>query len=383
MKIVADENIPLLHECFGSLGEVVALQGREITAGDIADADALLVRSVTKVNEALLAQASSLRFVGSCTAGVDHIDQQALARRGVSFANAPGCNARSVVEYVLCALDILADRDGFVLEARKVGIVGHGQVGSRLYQALAKLGVEVMAYDPLCERTPGIRFEELDTLIQTCDVIALHTPLTRDEDFSTYHMFDYEKLSQIKPGSILINGGRGPVIDNQALLKVLEDGLDISVVLDVWEHEPDVDLDLLARVDIGTPHIAGYSLDGKISGTEMVYKGLCQTFGLPARVRLAAITPMPALKRIGFNDSASAAQAAGIAMKSVYDLRRDDALMRRLASMDKDARCIEFDRMRKSYRERREFSTLTVQARKCEAQVQERLKALGFHLQES
>ncbi|KEQ17215.1 4-phosphoerythronate dehydrogenase PdxB [Endozoicomonas numazuensis] len=383
MKIVADENIPLLHECFGSLAEVVALQGRDITAGDIIDADALLVRSVTKVNRALLSQASSLRFVGSCTAGVDHIDQQELNGRGISFSNAPGCNARSVVEYVLCALDILADRDGFELEKRKVGIVGHGQVGSRLYQTLDGLGVEVMACDPLCERVPDVRFESLETLIQQCDVIALHTPLTRNVEYPTHHLLDYDKLSQIKSGAILINAGRGPVIDNQALLRVLEEGLDISVVLDVWEHEPDVNLDLLARVDIGTPHIAGYSLDGKITGTEMVYKGLCQTFGLPARVRLAAITPMPALNRIAFNDSATAAQAAGMAMKSVYDLRRDDALMRRLFRMDQEARCIEFDRMRKHYCERREFSTLTVQARKCEAGVQERMKALGFHLQVS
>ncbi|WP_257252425.1 MULTISPECIES: 4-phosphoerythronate dehydrogenase PdxB [unclassified Endozoicomonas] len=382
MKIVADENIPLLHECFGALGEVMALQGRDITAGDIAGADALLVRSVTKVNESLLSQASSLRFVGSCTAGVDHIDQQALTKRGITFANAPGCNARSVVEYVLCALDILADREGFKLEKRKAGIIGHGQVGSRLYKTLEGLGVEVMACDPLCERTPGVRFEPLETLLQQCDVIALHTPLTRNVKYPTHHMLDYDRLSQIKPGSILINAGRGSVIDNQALLKVIEEGLDLSVVLDVWEYEPDVNLDLLARVDIGTPHIAGYSLDGKISGTETVYKALCQAFGLPGRVRLAAITPMPALKRMGFNDSATAAQAAGLAMKSVYDLRRDDALMRRLFFMDKKARRIEFDRMRKHYRERREFSTLTVQARKCETGVQAHLKALGFHLQE-
>ncbi|WP_422137627.1 4-phosphoerythronate dehydrogenase PdxB [Endozoicomonas sp. ALC020] len=382
MKIVADENIPLLHECFGALGEVVALHGRDITASDIADADALLVRSVTVVNEALLRQASSLRFVGSCTAGVDHIDQQTLAGRGITFANAPGCNARSVVEYVLCALDILADRDGFSLVNRKVGIVGHGQVGSQLYKTLEWLGVEVMACDPLCERTAGVRFESLETLLRQCDVIALHTPLTQDVDYPTYHMLDYDRLSKIKPGSILINAGRGPVIDNQALLELLEEGLDLSVVLDVWEYEPDVNLDLLARVDIGTPHIAGYSLDGKISGTEKVYKALCQTFGLPCRVRLAAITPMPALKRMGFNDSATAAQAAGIAMKSVYDLRRDDALMRRLITMKKEACAIEFDRMRKHYRERREFSTLVLQAKKCEPKVQEHLKALGFNLQE-
>ena len=166
MKIVADENIPLLHETFSGLGEVVALPGRSITSQDLIEADALLVRSVTKVDESLVA-GSSLKFVGSCTAGIDHVDRDALTGSGINFANAPGCNARSVVEYVLSALDVLAERDGFQWRDRTVGIVGKGQVGDRLYRTLADLGVQVMAHDPLCEQIEGVEFVELAELIQS------------------------------------------------------------------------------------------------------------------------------------------------------------------------------------------------------------------------
>ena len=381
MKIVADENIPLLHECFSSLGEVVALSGRDITAKDLVGADALIIRSVTKVTEALLREASSLKFVGTCTAGVDHVDQQALQDKGVAFANAPGCNARSVVEYVLCALDILAERDGFRLEDRTVGIIGKGQVGGRLYQVLVDLGVRVLVNDPLCEQVSGIDFVSRDELIAECNVIALHTPLTKNCEFPTHHLIAEPQLRAMKPGTVLINAGRGPVIDNKALLKVLKEKQDLRVVLDVWEYEPQVDPELLSLVDIGSPHIAGYSLDGKITGTEMVYKALCQTLGLPARVKLGAITPIPALKRIGFTDEASEDQVARLAMRAVYDIRKDDALMRQLLALSEDERTLRFDAMRKNYAERREFSTLKLQVSKCAEAVQKKVEVLGFNLQ--
>ena len=379
MKIVADENIPLLNECFGSLGEIVALSGRAITPDDLIGVDALLVRSVTRVNEDLIKD-SSLRFVGSCTAGVDHIDRTFLADRGIAFANAAGCNARSVVEYVLCALDVLAERDGFNLQDRVVGIIGKGQVGGRLYKTLEGLGVQVVASDPLCERDPSVEFVELDELIRRCDVIAIHTPLTRTGPYPTHHLIGSEQLKKMQPGTVLVNAGRGPVVDNSALLECLRSGQELSTVLDVWEYEPEVNSDLLALVDIGTPHIAGYSLDGKITGTEMVYKSLCRHFGLPARVRPGAVTPISPLKKIGYTDSASATQAASVAMRAVYDIRRDDALMRKLLKLALDDRKLAFDGMRRNYAERREFSTLKIHARKCSVEVQKTLSALGFQV---
>ncbi|MRI35403.1 4-phosphoerythronate dehydrogenase PdxB [Endozoicomonas sp. OPT23] len=379
MKIVADENIPLLHETFSGLGEVVALPGRSISPDDLVGADALLVRSVTKVNASLVT-GSSLKFVGSCTAGVDHVDGDALAELGISFANAPGCNARSVVEYVISALDVLAERDGFRWQDRTVGIIGKGQVGGRLYGTLAGLDVQVMANDPLCEQVEGVQFVELEELIQRCDVIAVHTPLTKNCDFPSHHLIGEAELDAMKPGTILINAGRGPVVDNRALLKVLKAGKNLSAVLDVWEHEPEVDPELLAWVDIGTPHIAGYSLDGKVTGTEMVYQSLCQTFGLPARVRLGAITPIPVLRKMIFTEDVTADQAARLAMRAIYDIRRDDARLRQSMKLPEVERAVAFDVMRKNYAERREFGTLRVRAGRCTEAVRNTLSGLGLQL---
>ncbi len=378
MKIVADENIPLLMECFGAIGNVVALPGRTISADDLKDADALLVRSITRVDKTLL-ENSPVKFVGTATAGHDHLDCEYLASRNITFTNAPGCNARAVVEYVLAALDVLAERDGFDLRQRTVGVIGKGQVGGRLYEVLRGLGVKVYANDPLCEPIDSVGFLDLESLIDRCDIICLHTPLTREGDYPSYHLIGTEQLARMKPGTILINAGRGPVVDNRALKKRLQDCPDLSVVLDVWEFEPDVDPGLMQLVDIATPHIAGYSLDGKIAGTGMIYKALCQSFGLPARVRLAAITPDPVLKNIGFSNDATIDDAHSIAIRAVYDIRRDDGVMRKkFSGLDQENRKIAFDLLRRNYPVRREFSTLKVQTKKCTSEVQRALKALNF-----
>lgn len=374
---MADENIPLVRECFAGLGDVVTLPGRSLTADDLAGADVLVARSVTKVNKELI-QNSSLKFVGTCTAGCDHIELPALKEQGVGFSNAPGCNARSVVEYVLCALDILAERDGYCITGRTVGIVGKGQVGGRLYRALQALGVRVMANDPLLEAEAGVELVELDELLERCDVIALHTPLTTSGDYPTYHLFGEQQLLAMKHGTVLINAGRGAVVDNRALLNVLKARDDLSVVLDVWEHEPEVDPELLELVDIGTPHIAGYSLDAKVTGTVMVYQALCRFLGLPARTSQQDLTPLPPLMKLDFTGTVDADQAASVAMRATYDIRRDDALMRRLLKMEPEARKLAFDFMRKNYSERREFSTLKIDASRSSQEVQQRLQALGF-----
>ncbi|WP_263078602.1 4-phosphoerythronate dehydrogenase PdxB [Endozoicomonas sp. Mp262] len=377
MKIVADENIPLINECFGSMGEIIRLPGRAITSGDVKQADALLVRSVTRVDEALVA-GSSLKFVGTATAGVDHIDQSALADRGIGFVSAPGCNATAVSEYVLCALDILAERYRFNLEQRTFGIVGKGQVGSRLMRTLQGLGYRVLVNDPLCERVEGVEFVELDQLIQCCDVLSLHTPLTTDGPFPTHHLINDQRIKAMKPGTVLVSAGRGAVVDNDALRNCLKQGQDLKVVMDVWEHEPSVDHELLGLVDLASPHIAGYSLDGKVTGTEMIYKAFCQYFGLPARVRTAAITPMAPLRMISFTENSTVASAASTALRAIYDIRRDDAWMRRLPELEKEAARLEFDRMRKSYPVRRELSTLKVRLKHCGEEMAGYLAALGL-----
>lgn len=389
MKIVADENIPLLMECFGGMGEVVALPGREISAEDVKEADALLVRSVTRVDAALL-EGSSVKFVGTATAGFDHIDREYLQSRHVAFSHAPGCNATAVVEYVLAALDVLSERDGFSLQDRRVGIVGKGQVGGRLYQMMKRLGVTVCACDPfleqgLLEQEKGgdddVHFVSLDKLIETSDVICLHTPLTTDGPYPSYHMIDTPQLASMKRGTILINAGRGAVVNNEALKETLGKRQDITVVLDVWEFEPDADTELMNRVAIATPHIAGYSLDGKIRGTGMIYKALCHCFGLPARVRMAAVTPLPVLKQMSFFDSVEVSETCSRAIRAVYDIRRDDSCMRKaLLGLEQSDRMQAFDRLRKQYPDRREFTTLKVSARDCSESIIHTLDVMNFKL---
>ncbi|MDP0563103.1 MAG: 4-phosphoerythronate dehydrogenase PdxB [Candidatus Endonucleobacter sp. (ex Gigantidas childressi)] len=379
MKIVADENIPLLKECFGKMGDVVALLGRGITAADVHDADVLLVRSVTKVDE-LLVNNTSLKFVATATAGVEHIDKELLKRLGISFFNAEGCNATAVSEYVLSAIDILSERHCFNLRSRTFGIVGMGQVGSRLVNIFQRLGLMVLVTDPLCEKVEGVEYVSLEKLIECCDVISLHTPLTVDGPFSTHHMFKKPELEAMRDGTVLINASRGAVIDNLALRQCLEGGKDLKVVMDVWEHEPDIDCELLKLVDLATPHIAGYSLDGKITGTEMIYKAFCKYFGLPARVRTAAITPIPPLRMMGFVDNSTVENVTSTAIRAVYDIRRDDAWMRQLLLMDKDKARHAFDRMRANYPVRREFSTLRIKLKRCSEEVREKISSLGFNV---
>ncbi|MDB2384609.1 4-phosphoerythronate dehydrogenase PdxB [Endozoicomonas sp.] len=377
MKIVADENIPLLKECFGDIGTIVARPGREMTPADVHDADALLVRSVTRVNQALL-EDSSVKFIATATAGVDHIDQEYLEQRQIGFAYAPGCNATAVTEYVLAALDILAEKYGFSLQDRTVGVVGKGQVGRRLVQTLQRMGVKVLVSDPLCEPVEGVALVSLNQLIQCCDVISLHTPLTTTGFHPTYHMIAANELKAMKPGTVLISAGRGAVVDNNALQACLESGQDLKVVIDVWEQEPAVNQGLLTGVELGTPHIAGYSLDGKIAGTELIYRAFCTFFGLPARVRTAAITPIAPLRTMGFAESVSVTAAASLAIRGVYDIRRDDMWMRRLLAMDQASARHAFDRMRKTYPVRREFSTLRMRLQCSDEAARERLVSLGF-----
>ncbi|MDP0588518.1 MAG: 4-phosphoerythronate dehydrogenase [Candidatus Endonucleobacter bathymodioli] len=380
MKIIADENIPLLKECFGEMGDLVAILGRGITAEDVHNADALLVRSVTKVNELLVNNNTSLKFVATSTSGVDHIDQQLLQRLGISFFSAEGCNATAVSEYVLSALDILSEKYCFNLRDRTFGVVGSGQIGSRLVNIFQHIGLRVLVTDPLCEKAGGVEYVSLEKLIECCDVISLHTPLTVDGPFPTYHMIKKHELEAMRDGTVLISAGRGAVVDNLALQQCLKSGKDIKVVMDVWEHEPDIDFELLKRVDLATPHIAGYSLDSKIAGTEMIYKAFCRCFGLPARIRTAAITPIPSLRMMSFIENSTVEEVASAAIRAVYDIRRDDAWMRQFLLMDKDEAKRAFDLMRANYPVRREFSTLRIKLKRCSDEARKKISSLGFHV---
>jgi erythronate-4-phosphate dehydrogenase len=285
MRIVADENIPLVNAFFGHMGEVVCLPGRTMTATDVRDADALIVRSVTKVNPALL-DGSKVKFVGTCTIGVDHLDHTYLAANGIGWSSAPGCNANSVVEFVyaaLCHLDIN-------WLPVKFGIIGCGNVGGLLYKRLKAQGADVRCYDPNLTLTQNPDLTSLDEVL-ACDVISMHTPLVTTGPHPSFHLLGRKELLQLKTGAVLINCGRGPVINNQALLDVLAERDDLRVVLDVWEPEPDISLELLNRVLLGSPHIAGYSYDGKLNGTEMIYQALCRHLDKSPQSSLTTLVP--------------------------------------------------------------------------------------------
>jgi len=366
MKIVADENIPYVKEAFGSLGEVVTLPGRRVDAASVRDAEMLLVRSITAVNSALL-EGSNVRFVGTATIGTDHVDEEYLESRGIAFASAPGSNANSVAEYIVAALLTLAGRKNFRLKGKIIGVIGVGNCGSRVVKKAEALGMKVLLNDPPLQRQTGdLKYRPIEELLNA-DILTLHVPLTHEGIDSTYHLVGEAFLKRLRPECILINTSRGAVVDNQALLSALDSGKINGAVLDVWENEPTIDLDLLDRVDQGTSHIAGYSLDGKANATMMLYEAACSFLGAEPRLDVSSVLPEPDCARIECRDVTSG-QASGrddedtIAdvVRAVYDIERDDAALRELHDVGPGDRAASFDRLRKEYPVRREFHNTEV-----------------------
>ncbi|WP_458128080.1 4-phosphoerythronate dehydrogenase PdxB [Pseudomonas sp. Z2-11] len=376
MLIVADENIPLLDAFFQGFGEIRRVPGRGIDRALVEQADVLLVRSVSQVNRALL-EGSKVRFVGTCTIGTDHLDLEYFAEAGIRWASAPGCNARGVVDYVLGSLMTLAEIEGADLAQRTFGVVGAGQVGGRLIKVLKDLGWAVKVCDPPRQAAEGGDYLSLEQIIEQCDVISLHTPLTRDGEQPTWHLFDEQRLNKLKSGTWLINAARGPVIDNTALREVLLEREDLQAVLDVWEREPTVDVDLADLCVIATPHIAGYSLDGRQRGTAQIYEALCGFLQRPVEVSLAELLPRPWLAGLTLDAATDPAWALAALCRSVYDPRRDDADFRRsLIGTDSEQRSA-FDALRKHYPPRREIDSLKVRIEGQSPTLENIVAALG------
>ncbi|MAR92334.1 MAG: 4-phosphoerythronate dehydrogenase [Pseudomonadota bacterium] len=362
MKILVDENIPVAEACFGQLGEVVPVSGRHLRAAQVRDADALIVRSVTPVNESLLA-GSRIGFVGTATIGVDHIDQAYLAAHGIGFASAPGCNARSVVEYVAAALMELEASRRFSLSGKSIGIIGVGNVGSRLRQLCEALGLRVLACDPPLQARGEPGLVSADEAWQA-DIVSLHVPYNLNGVHGTHHLADYQRLSRMLPGAVLINTARGPVVDNRALSRVLDERYDLAVVLDVWEGEPFVNMELASQVDIATPHIAGYSHDGKVRGTWMIYQALCRHLGqAPQVTETDLIDPALTLTLDPCAGTADTPTSARDLITRIYDIREDDLGLRASLRLPRERRAQAFDALRRQYRVRREFQSVQVRGR--------------------
>lgn len=392
MQIVADENIPLLEQFFSEFGEIRKVPGRSMTASDVNDADILLVRSVTEVNAGLIAN-SPVKFIGTCTIGTDHIDLAYIdalnqarhehAKQKIAFASAPGCNAEAVVDYILSAVSVLIDQRDQTFQNISVGIVGVGNVGLRLRRRLEAMGVTVLAVDPFKNADDVGVLSTLDEVL-TADIVSLHIPLTFAEnagEHATYHLMNEQRLQKMKPDACLINSCRGSVLDNAALKKHMADNTEFEGIIDVWEGEPNLDLQLMNRCMLATPHIAGYSLDGKMRGTEQVYQACCQTFGLPIRNKLAQLLPEPSIKKIKFGDSVPVHQALRTAIRAAYEVRVDDGIMRSTllrTEGDPEEMKAKFDFLRKNYPLRRDIPTMRIEVPSKRQDLQAALEAAGF-----
>jgi erythronate-4-phosphate dehydrogenase len=338
--ITLDENIPYAEQAFSTLGQTRLLTGRHISNADLQDTDILVVRSVTKVNAQLLA-GTPVRFVATATAGFDHIDLDYLREQGIGFARAPGCNAVSAAEYVLAALSHWSLLRNKPLQESSIGIIGHGNVGSRVRHLCESIGMRCIVNDPPLQAQGYTGLYSLDAAL-ACDIVTLHVPFTRTDPYPTYRLLDAAKLERLRPGSLLLNTARGGVVDETALLTRLQAHANLDVVLDTWENEPAINLVMLRHTLIGTPHIAGYSLDGKVRGTAMVYRACCQFLQVEPHWEFPLAPP-----EVLPNGS------------NAYDIRADDQRLKALLADETRQDGIYFDQLRKTYPVRREFSGLS------------------------
>ena len=380
MKIIADTNIPFVKECFSSIGDVTLVGGRDITPQLVKDADILLVRSITRVNEELLA-GSSVKFVSTATIGMDHIDRDYLDRGGIGFSSAPGSNANSVAEYVIAALLALGKKHKFTLEGKSIGIVGVGNVGSRVEKKTAALGMKVVLNDPPLKRKTGDdKYRPLDEALE-CDFVTMHTPLTFDGEDKTFHLACEKFFASMKKDSFFINTSRGAVHDTAALKKVLASKSIAGAVLDVWENEPDIDNELLLKADISTPHIAGYSYDGKVAGMIMIYEAACRHFGLEITHSINDFLPAPEIPEITIDQSIAEEQTIiHDTVQSVYVINRDDFNTREILIVEPQGRGKWFDDLRKTYPVRREFQNTKVVIEDKESKLAKKLTGIGFKI---
>ncbi len=372
MRLIADENMPLIEELFSPFCVVKTFPGREIDAAKIAAADILLIRSVTQVDGHLLNN-SQIKFVGSATIGLDHIDTDLLDRMGVKWAYAPGCNARAVGEYVVTVLLSYLLEKQVAASACTLGIVGYGNTGAWVAKLATVLGFNIVVCDPYKEVSnyPNVK---IDTLLQSVDMVSFHTPLTTTGRFPTWHLGNMERLSQLKTGALIINASRGSVLDFSALKAVLVKRSDLQIVLDVWEPEPMFPSEMLPYVRLATPHIAGYSQEGKARGTEMLFFSCAEFFGWDIKAKSKTT-----LVSIPYPECVNTLEDLLRLLLHACPLERDDAMMRELSNDTPEVRAQGFDRLRKEYPPRHEFWRYAVTSQHQE--MLETLRLLGFDVQ--
>jgi erythronate-4-phosphate dehydrogenase len=378
LKIVLDENIPHAQEIFSPFGSIVALPGRKITNADLMDADALIIRSVTNVDKSLL-QNTSVKFVGTCTIGTDHVKEKELEDLNVHFCSAPGCNAQSVAEYVLTSLLDFAKKTNTTLKGKSIGIIGVGNVGSLVANYARALEMQVLLNDPPRERNgDSLSFVPLKNILN-CDFISLHVPLNKQGADKTFHLFDAKTISKMKPSAVLINTCRGSVVNNVDLKAALHSNVIQSAILDVWEKEPNIDTELFNLCHLGTPHIAGYSYDAKIRGGTMIADKLASFFHLAsANYEGLGKSKIDSFQISQIEDSDE------LAIKSIanlfYDPQEDhNALKISISDVNHGEN---FDNLRKNYRKRREFQIVPLKYKDSllKEKLVNKLKSLQFKI---
>jgi erythronate-4-phosphate dehydrogenase len=354
MKVVCDSHIPFLKGVLEPYCDVSYVPGQEITPEIVREADALIIRTRTKCNAQLL-EGSRVRFIATATIGYDHIDTTWCESNGISWTNAPGCNSWSVQQYIGSLLVSMARDMGFSFRDKTLGVVGVGNVGSKVARLAALLGFRVLLCDPPRARREGAdAFRTLEQIIKECDIISLHVPLSLDGDDATYHLFDKARLSMLNTNQILINSSRGEVVDGEALKDILRQKRIRAAALDVWENEPDIDSELLQLLYCGTPHIAGYSADGKATGTMMCVQALGRFFDLPCQNWEISDMPLPAYP-VEFSIDTTGKKPQSVLAEAIlhsYDIKSDDSMLRKDVSG--------FEGLRSGYPVRREFPAFSV-----------------------
>jgi erythronate-4-phosphate dehydrogenase len=371
MKVVADHKIPFLKGVLEPFADVVYLPGNEITKEHLKDADALLTRTRTKCNEQLLS-GTKVKFIASATIGFDHIDTTWCEKNGITWTNAPGCNSGSVYQYVASVLVNLSKKHNFKFSDRSLGIIGVGNVGRKIVKLGEWLGMRVLLNDPPRARKEGpCGYVSLEGILRECDIITCHVPLNMEGEDKTYHIVNEELLKKIHPNTILLNCSRGEVLDGNALKSALMEKRIAAAVLDVWENEPDIDKELVDLLDIVTPHIAGYSSDGKANGTSMSVQFLSKFFNLPLTRWFAENVPLPEKIDVKIDCKGKTVQEiVSQAILFTYEVMEDNYRLR--SSPDT------FEKQRGSYPLRREFHAYEVNLVNTHSDIQKILNGLGF-----
>ncbi len=384
MKIICAETVLLGNEALSHAGKTVIIPDREISRDDLLDADALIVRSKTQINRELL-HGTPVKFVGTATAGTDHISAAWLESKGIYWCAAPGCNANSVSEYLVAALLTLHARHGFDLGGKTLGVIGCGNVGSHVVKKCEALGMNVLRNDPpLAAISTDPDFFPLETILAESDIVTLHVPLVKDGPWPTDRLVDYRFFEQLKPGAVFINAARGSVCCYDALLDAKSAGAVSHMVIDVWNPEPDFRTDVLEWADLASPHIAGHSYEGKLNGTVACYNELCNFFEIPKMWDIAASLPKPEVPAVEI-DCAHRDEEDVLheIIRQVYDIEIDNSLIREAAVADEIDRARNFDTLRKNYRVRREFMNTKVVAQNAGNSLHRKIKAMGFVIHEA